>query len=271
LRTQIAGKKSEALACELTLADLAGVNQTLVVVEDVSEKVKLENLRKDFLQLLWRNLGEPILKVKQMLLGIEVKTEKEQVRVQKFVLNANRLLRLLDELLRLEELAPGKLVGAMVPTRTSDLADSAIASLVDYALNQGIKLEVQVAPLMVLADFERVVQVIVNLISNAIKFSYKGGTVLLRIVPERGQVEFSVIDNGRGVPLEKQAQIFKAYGQANSSDARVGTGLGLAICQSIIEAHGGTIGVESREHKDNRGDGGSRFWFRLPVLAVPLE
>jgi signal transduction histidine kinase len=90
-------------------------------------------------------------------------------------------------------------------------------------------------------------------------------------VPERGQVEFSVIDNGRGVPLEKQAQIFKAYGQANSSDARVGTGLGLAICQSIIEAHGGTIGVESREHKDNRGDGGSRFWFRLPVLAVPLE
>lgn len=271
LRTQIAGKKNVALDCELTVASLAGVDQTLVVVEDVSEKVKLENLRKDFLQLLWRNLGEPILKVKQMLLGIEVKTEKEQGRVQKFVLNANRLLRLLDELLRLEELAPGKLVGAMVPTKTSDLADSAIASLVDYALNQGIKLEVQVVPLMVLADFERVVQVIVNLISNAIKFSFKGGTVLLRIVPDHGQVEFSVIDNGRGVPLEKQAQIFKAYGQANASDARVGTGLGLAICQSIIEAHGGTIGVESRENKDNRGDGGSRFWFKLPVLEVPLE
>ena len=270
LRTQIGqreigNRKSDSLVCEITVVDLIGSNETLLVVEDVSEKVKLENLRKDFLQLLWRNLGEPILKVKQLVLGIEVKSEKEQARVQKFVLNVNRLLRLLDELLRLEELAPGQLVGALVPIKVRDLADSAIASLADYALNQSIKLEVQLTPQMVLADFERVVQVLINLISNAIKFSFKGGTVLLQIEQDRDHVEFSVIDSGRGVPLAKQGHIFQAYGQASASDASSGTGLGLAICQSIVEAHGGTIGVENRE------TGGSRFWFKLPRLEVPLE
>ena len=89
LRTQIGqreigNRKSDSLVCEITVVDLIGSNETLLVVEDVSEKVKLENLRKDFLQLLWRNLGEPILKVKQLVLGIEVKSEKEQARVQKF-------------------------------------------------------------------------------------------------------------------------------------------------------------------------------------------
>lgn len=270
LRTQIGqreigNRKSDSLVCEITVVDLIGSKETLLVVEDVSEKVKLENLRKDFLQLLWRNLGEPILKVKQLVLGIEVKSEKEQARVQKFVLNVNRLLRLLDELLRLEELAPGQLVGALVPIKVRDLADSAIASLADYALNQNIRLEVQLTPQMVLADFERVVQVLINLISNAIKFSFKGGTVLLQIEQDGDQVEFSVIDSGRGVPLAKQGHIFQAYGQASVSDASSGTGLGLAICQSIVEAHGGTIGVENRE------TGGSRFWFKLPRLEVPLE
>jgi PAS domain S-box-containing protein len=284
LRTRLGARSASAngLACELTVVDLGIANETLVVVEDISEKAKLENLRKDFLQLLWRNLGEPILQVKQMLAGIEVTTEKERGRVQKFELNANRLLRLLDELLRLEELGPGKLVGAMVPTKVSDLADSAIASLADYALNQGMNLEVDLIPQVVLADFERVVQVLINLISNAIKFSYKGGTILLQIRQVEDQVEFNVIDWGRGVPLAKQSQIFQTYGQASASDARTGTGLGLAICKSIIEAHGGTIGVESRARAENsvgtdqaqsepQASGGSRFWFKLPCLEGASE
>ncbi len=284
LRTRLGARSASAngLACELTVVDLGIANETLVVVEDISEKAKLENLRKDFLQLLWRNLGEPILQVKQMLAGIEVTTEKERGRVQKFELNANRLLRLLDELLRLEELGPGKLVGAMVPTKVSDLADSSIASLADYALNQGMNLEVDLIPQVVLADFERVVQVLINLISNAIKFSYKGGTILLQIRQVEDQVEFNVIDWGRGVPLAKQSQIFQTYGQASASDARTGTGLGLAICKSIIEAHGGTIGVESRARAENsvgtdqaqsepQASGGSRFWFKLPCLEGASE
>lgn len=284
LRTRLGAKSASAnsLACELIVVDLGIANETLVVVEDISEKAKLENLRKDFLQLLWRNLGEPILQVKQMLAGIEFTTEKERGRVQKFELNANRLLRLLDELLRLEELGPGKLVGAMVPTKVADLADSAIASLADYALNQGMNLEVDLIPQVVLADFERVVQVLINLISNAIKFSYKGGTILLQIRQVEDQVEFNVIDWGRGVPLAKQSQIFQTYGQASASDARTGTGLGLAICKSIIEAHGGTIGVESRPRAENfvatdqaqsepQASGGSRFWFKLPCLEGASE
>ncbi|CAN5183086.1 hypothetical protein BH11CYA1_BH11CYA1_30180 [soil metagenome] len=277
LRATFGSKGANGLACEVTVAELgmasSANNETLIVVEDVSEKVKLESLRKDFLQLLWRNLGEPILKVKQMLLGIDVSTEKEKARVQKFELNANRLLRLLDELLRLEELGLGKLVGVMEPTKVNDLAESAVASLADYALNQGINLEVQSVPLVVQADFERVVQVLINLISNAIKFSFKGGTVLLRVAVVHHQVEFSVIDNGRGVPLAKQAEIFQVYGQANASDARSGTGLGLAICKSIVEAHGGTIGLESRERREGADNSlaGSRFWFKLPLLEVPLE
>jgi CheY-like chemotaxis protein len=103
--------------------------------------------------------------------------------------------------------------------------------------------------------------VLVNLLSNAIKFSPRGGTVLVSAEPRGGTTEFSVSDQGRGVPSELQHAIFERFQQVEASDAREkgGTGLGLAISKAIVERHGGVIGLDSP-----RG-GGSRFWFRVPA------
>ena len=116
----------------------------------------------------------------------------------------------------------------------------------------------------VFADQDRLIQVVVNLVSNAIKFSPQGGSVEIKAIEEDLLVEVQVIDHGRGVPAEYREIIFEKYRQVKSEDAtkKGGTGLGLPICKLIIEQLGGTIGVNSEDGK------GSTFWFRVPKIST---
>lgn len=109
------------------------------------------------------------------------------------------------------------------------------------------------------ADADRLVQVLVNLITNAVKFSPAGGTVQVTHKLDEDTLEMRVIDEGRGVPAKYKELIFERFQQVEVGDAKQkgGTGLGLAICKTIVEMHGGIIGVESEEGK------GSTFWFRI--------
>ena len=104
---------------------------------------------------------------------------------------------------------------------------------------------------------------LINLAANAVKFSNEGQTVKLQGKKSGEFVEFSVIDQGRGIPEENQKRIFERFSQVEKEDASLkgGTGLGLTICKVIIEAHKGEIGVESEPGK------GSRFWFRIPFSS----
>jgi two-component system, OmpR family, sensor histidine kinase VicK len=113
-------------------------------------------------------------------------------------------------------------------------------------------------------DENRLVQVVVNLLSNAVKFSPRGAAITVCAQETAGFVEVAVRDRGRGVPRSYQRSIFERFQQVEASDSRQkgGTGLGLAICKTIVEQHGGTIGVESEVGR------GSTFWFRIP--AVPI-
>ena len=108
---------------------------------------------------------------------------------------------------------------------------------------------------------------LVNLLSNAVKFSAPGGVVTIAVTADGKWTEFRVIDHGRGVPAVHRRAIFERFRQVDPSDAREkgGAGLGLAICKSIVEQHGGSIGVESEE------GAGSAFWFRLATHASDDE
>ena len=119
---------------------------------------------------------------------------------------------------------------------------------------------------LIWADADRIVQVVVNLLSNAVKFSPPGGVVTIGVGLRESWVEFRVTDRGRGVPVAHRRAIFERFRQVETSDAREkgGTGLGLAICKSIVEQHGGTIGVESEEGS------GSTFWFRVATSPRPV-
>lgn len=113
------------------------------------------------------------------------------------------------------------------------------------------------------ADHDRLIQVVVNFLSNAIKFSTRGQHVRVCVKVSDAIIEVSVVDQGRGVPAGYEKLIFEPYRQVELSDGgeKKGTGLGLAICKSIVEQHGGTIGVVSEQGK------GSSFWFRLPRIS----
>jgi len=145
--------------------------------------------------------------------------------------------------------------------RVLERAHEAVAALARQA---GVELDVPPTPAVVLGDASRLVQLVVNLLGNALKFSPVGTRVEVAVEERGDEVRTVVRDRGRGVPAELREAIFEPFRQVEATDARRegGTGLGLAICRAIVERHGGTIGVGPRE------GGGSEFWFTLP-LARP--
>ena len=116
--------------------------------------------------------------------------------------------------------------------------------------------------LVVNMDPDRITQVVVNLLSNAAKFSKPGGVVRVEVSRRDGHVRVSVIDQGEGIPDEFRERIFSRFSQADGSDTRQkgGTGLGLSICKSLVEQHGGRIDYRSEVGK------GTEFYFELPLV-----
>jgi signal transduction histidine kinase len=125
-----------------------------------------------------------------------------------------------------------------------------------------VELTGELPELYVQADPDRLAQVLVNLLSNAAKFSPDGEVVDVSVVGHRRRARVTVRDRGAGIDEEFQSRIFQRFAQADSSDTRknAGTGLGLSIAKAIVERLGGTIGFE------NVDGGGARFFFELPVL-----
>jgi signal transduction histidine kinase len=172
-------------------------------------------------------------------------------------------VRLVNDILEIERLEAGRLVMQKRPVETAQLLLSAASSMQAPCHLAKISLTVLPDHGVVLADADRILQMLTNLIGNAIKFSPAGSTIRLSSKVQADRAVFSVRDRGRGVPKEKQELIFEKFQQVDASDSRLesGTGLGLAICRSIVRAHGGEIWVESEPGQ------GSDFKFFLPLAA----
>ncbi|MBS2007709.1 MAG: PAS domain S-box protein [Cyanobacteria bacterium SZAS TMP-1] len=280
MRAYIRGAGGERIAAEITVQYLERKHDNqladrTVIAEDVRERVRLENLKRDFVELLREKLGSPLAAVRsdmaELLVSHQDAVATSETRIKRIVSNADRLLQLIESLINVETLRPGKIIGELKRTDLRDVLDSAVAALGEYAQAQGISIELSGTSesCWVMADRERLIQVVINLLSNAIKFSPSRGTVKLAAARRADQdfVEVTISDCGRGVPEDKRQAIFEPYQQASAQDKHKGTGLGLAICKTIVEGHGGSIGVAGNDGP------GSRFWFRLPAQggAVPKE
>ncbi len=224
----------------------------VVTFKDITERQAVDRMKDEFISVVSHELRTPLTSIRGSLGLLERGVlgslpEQGQRMVQIAVQNTDRLVRLINDILDLERMKSGKVSVHKVEVDAAELMLHAAESMQTVADREGIGLSVAPLEAKLWADPDRLVQTLVNLLSNAIKFSEAGSTVWLTAELSGPEVLFRVKDQGRGIPLDKQEQIFERFGQVDASDSRAkgGTGLGLAICRSIAEQHGGRIWVES--------------------------
>jgi signal transduction histidine kinase len=181
----------------------------------------------------------------------------------RILLCAARMKRLLGDLTDVTRLSAGKLAVTLAATDEASMIAETLASFRALAAEKGVEIadELSGPPLVVACDRGRILQVLGNLVGNALKFTPRGGRVTTRVSDWGDEVCFSVRDTGPGIPEPLLEAVFERFWQAGEDDRR-GLGLGLYIAKSIVDAHGGRIWAESRLGS------GSTFHFTLP-RAVP--
>jgi CheY-like chemotaxis protein/anti-sigma regulatory factor (Ser/Thr protein kinase) len=182
--------------------------------------------------------------------------------------NSERLVRLINDILDIEKIESGKMNFALQPVELDAALEQAIEANRGFADNLGVQLVLETAagPAVTLADPDRLMQVITNLLSNAAKFSRQGETVTIALATRDDRHRIAIADRGPGIPEEFKARIFSKFAQADASDTRAqgGTGLGLSIVREIVTRMGGSVGFEARD------GGGTIFHVDLPV-HVPQQ
>ncbi len=179
-----------------------------------------------------------------------------------------RLRFLVDDLLDAARMDAGTFSLQLVEGDFGEKVRAVIESLKPQADEANLALEVQLPelPLRLTFDAQRIEQVLINLVSNAIKFTEGGGRVLVRASFKEGGLRCEVADTGIGIPPDDVPKLFQRFSQLEAGVRHVGgTGLGLSISKALVEAHGGRIGVESEPQR------GTTFWFTLPLSASPRE
>ena len=243
------------------------------VAEQTVERLEeVEQLKKGFLSTVSHELRTPLTSIRGSLgllaSGAVGALSDEVVEVVAIAeRNAVRLMALINDILDLERLETGKIELQFAQVAVESILRRAMESLATFGQSTASPSRRPRSSSMIWADADRIVQVLVNLLSNAVKFSPPGGVVTIGVGLRESWVEFRVTDRGRGVPAAHRRAIFERFRQVETSDAREkgGTGLGLAICKSIVEQHGGTIGVESEE------GAGSTFWFRVATASQAVR
>jgi signal transduction histidine kinase len=174
--------------------------------------------------------------------------------------NVARMIALINDLLEIEKTNAGVLDLHQSEASLASIFEDTRQAVLTLASEHDVRIEIGKTDIVVNVDADQIIRVMINLVSNAIKFSPKHSTITVSAESTNGDARISVMDSGRGIPEHFLATVFTAFQQVKDSDAREkgGSGLGLAICKAIVELHGGTIGVESDEGK------GSHFFFTLP-------
>lgn len=265
----IQNKTAEQLETSWTISWSEPELSWFCVARNITEQKRLERLRQDFIAMITHDMRSPltsILSNLQMLRkgaygAIE---QKGSTKVDIMIGNCRQLLSFINDLLDVDRLESGGFELEQKITNAVSLLEKSIKVVEGAATSKGISLSISGAPgVSVVADEARISQVLVNLISNAIKFSDAQSTIQISAdqITDR-EVQFSVKDRGRGIAPEKLPLIFERYKQSSAADARGGSGfgLGLYICQQLLKAHGSSLSVSSKENE------GSTFSFILQVV-----
>ena len=235
------------------------------MVEDITERKAVEQMKSEFISIASHEMRTPLTSIHGVIKllcadRLGELSQKGKVMADMALRNSDRLVHLVSDILDLERMESGRDEITKSNCNSDLLIQQAIDTVSSMAQLQQITLETDARSIEFLGDRDRLTQALINLISNAIKFSSAHSKVTIAASEQGDKILFSVADRGRGIPQDKLETIFERFQQVDASDSRKkgGTGLGLAICRHIIEQHQGKIWVDSTYGK------GSTFFFTVP-------
>lgn len=238
---------------------------SLLLVQDLTRIRRLETVRRDFVSNLSHELRTPLASLKALAETLQEGALDDPPAARRFVdqiqIEVDALTQMVNELLELSKIESGRFSLDRSPIAPSDLLHSAARRMQVQAERARLTLRVEAMDDLprVEVDAQRLEQVLVNLIHNAVKFTRPGGEVVLCAEPVPGGVRFAVRDTGVGIPADEVSRIFERFYRVDKSRTGSGTGLGLSIAKHIVEAHRGKIWAESIEGE------GSAFYFTIPL------
>lgn len=237
------------------------------ILKNITEFKERDEAKTNFIATISHELKTPIASIKMSLQLLKdqrvgnINTEQEQL-VNHIKEDNDRLLKITSELLELSQVETGNIQLNFVPVNPMQIVDYAITSIKFQADQKQVALEIVKDDNLpdVQVDIEKTAWVLVNFLSNALRYSAEKSKIVIQVASLNKQVEFSVKDSGKGIDEAYQKRLFDRYFQVpTDGQNKSGSGLGLAISKDFINAQGGTIGVESEI------GAGSRFYFKLPA------
>jgi two-component system, OmpR family, phosphate regulon sensor histidine kinase PhoR len=265
----LSGEPPRTLAVNVWRASDGGL---WLAIEDVSELNRLRRIRTEFVDNLSHELRTPLSTVRLLTESLSIEAERTELpdrvkdTIAKIDVETGHLVQMVNELLDLAKIEQGDEQLRREPVDVYRLAREGIERLGVYAERQEVTLKVEIddsgGDAIVRGDEDRLAQLLVNLVHNAIKFSPAGGEVVVHVRRDVENVVVEIEDHGPGIPAADRNRIFERFYKVDRarSRGRGGTGLGLAIARHIVERHGGHIWVQSEEGV------GSRFFFSLPTV-----
>ncbi|MBE7374259.1 PAS domain S-box protein [Pseudomonas lopnurensis] len=268
-------RNGETFTIELRVSQIThhGQRKFIGLVRDITERKRIERMKSELVSIVSHELRTPLTSISGalgLIVGGALGEPPAAMRQMLVIAHQNslRLGRLIDDLLDLDKLVAGKMTLELHAHSLTAQLEQAIDSNQGYAAQHDVRLILlPVADLQIVADDDRLQQVLANLISNAVKFSPKGGVVTLSGEHRGDWARIGVRDQGPGIAPEFHARMFQKFSQADSSDTRQkgGTGLGLAISKELVEHMHGRIGFESEPGH------GACFWCELPLAPAAPE
>lgn len=241
-------------------------NGAVWVLHDVSEIERLEQLRREFVANVSHELRTPLTTVKSYVETLQDGVDDPATRarfLQVIDHEVERMVRLVRDLLDLTQIEQGRVRWDKEYVRLGELAAQVVSRLRGQWEDKALQVQLERDPRepAVYVDPDRMQQVIVNLLANAIEFTPAGGRVTVRTRSAAGEVVLEVEDTGTGIPAEDLPRVFERFYRVDKARSRRlgGTGLGLSIVKEIVEAHGGRVGIDSRPGR------GTRAWFAVPA------
>lgn len=253
------------------MRDVTARKKAEAELQRAKEEAETANRAKsDFLSRMSHELRTPMNAILgfAQLLELDVQDEENRESVDQILRGGRHLLQLIDEVLDITRIEAGHMSLSAEPVRVATLAEEALGLIRPLARQRQVRLigEAESCDWHVLADQQRLKQVLLNLLANAIKYNREGGHVELSCEMSHHAVRIVVADTGRGISPRKLERLFHPFERLGAEQSAVpGTGLGLALSKALIEAMGGSIGVESVPNR------GSRFWVELPLAEAPME